>query len=48
MVKYLGREKERNIQRKENYLKIKCKILEQDLDLNEAERIVGTAGGMNY
>jgi len=28
MVKYLAKEKERDIKRKENYLKIKCQILE--------------------
>jgi len=47
MIKYLGIEKDRDISRKENYLRIKCKTL-TDSNCRDVDKIVGTSGGMNY
>ena len=44
MIKYLAKEKERDIQRRTKYLNVKCKTLGED----EHEKLVGIAGSMNY
>ena len=49
MTKYLSREKDRDIQRKEKYLNLKVKYLgEQDLSKDDMDKIVGASGSMNY
>jgi len=47
MMKYLAREKDRDIERKDKYLKLKCKILGEDCTHNHDE-LVGASGSMNY
>ena len=46
MIKYLAKEKERDIQRRTKYLNVKCKTLGEDH--GDHEKLVGTAGSMNY
>ena len=46
MIKYLALEKDKDIKRKENYLKVKLDVL-GSTHLNE-EAVVGTSGAMNY
>lgn len=49
LVKYLAREKDRDIERREIYLKNKCDILgECPVDPKSLESVVGASGTMNY
>jgi 6-phosphofructokinase 1 len=49
MVKYLAKETEKDITRKENYIKVKLDVLGKTLeDEKNEDQLVGASGAMNY